>query len=609
MSNRGDDRTQKASMRTMGRIFGYVRNYPGFALATLGCAVASTLLGFVYPKLTGWIINDVIAQGFSDQLPWLVGGIVAAFFFRDLLNALRIILNNTFEQHVIFDLRSELYAAMQQLPTGWFDNRSTGDLLTRVSEDVTNMERVLIDGIEQGVVAVLQIVGVTILLCFINWQLALWSMLPIPFLTAGALWYTLTAHQRYRIQRRAVSAMNSLLLDNLQGVRQIKSFGREDQELRHFQKTAEAVRQGNLVVMRAWGIYNPSMTFFGSIGAALVLFFGGREVMAGTMNVGGLVTFLLFVGMLYEPVGRLHSLNQLIQSGRAAAERVFRILDTPREPEPAAPQHLGRRQPEGRRVEYRDVAFSYEADRPILHGINLVAEPGSMIALVGPTGAGKSSVVNLLPRFYELTGGSLLIDGIDIRNLTTKEIRAEIGIVSQESFLFNATVRENLLFGRPDASESNLWEVLEQARADGFVRKLSKGLDTMVGERGVKLSVGEKQRLSIARALLKDAPILILDEATASVDTATERMIREALDRLLVRRTSFVIAHRLSTIRHADMICVLEAGRICERGRHEDLLAKGGLYAELCRIQSGDETIEETFKRIKSTAATNEHAG
>ncbi|GAB4241569.1 MAG: ABC transporter ATP-binding protein [Candidatus Methylacidiphilales bacterium] len=583
----------------MARIFAYIRNYPGFAIATLACAVLSTLAGFVYPKLTGWIINDVIAANRSEQLPWLVGGIVVAFFLRDFLNSVRIILNNTFEQHVIFDLRSELYAAMQRLPAGWFDNRSTGDLLTRVSEDVTSMERVLIDGIEQGVVAVLQIIGVTAFLLWINPALALWSMLPVPFLIAGASWYTLTAHQRYRIQRRAVSAMNSLLLDNLQGIRQIKSFGVEQRELAHFQQKADAVRHGNLVVMKAWALYNPTMTFLGATGAALVLYFGGLDVLQGRMTLGGLVTFLLFVGMLYEPISRLHSLNQLVQSGRAAAERVFRILDTPQEPEPSHPAVLPPRSSDGRRVEYRGVEFAYEPNRPVLHRIDILARPGSMIALVGPTGAGKSSIVNLLPRFYERTGGLIEIDGVDIRDLPTSQLRREIAVVTQEAFLFNATIRENLLLGDPNADDSRLFDVLSHARAADFVSRMPKGLDTIVGERGIKLSVGEKQRLSIARALLKDAPILILDEATASVDTATEQLIREALDHLLQRRTSFVIAHRLSTIRSADEICVIDQGRILERGHHADLLRSGGLYAELCKAQAGDETIEETFERVR----------
>lgn len=604
MRARGEDQSEKASLRTMGRMTAYLRRYPGFAAATLACALLSTAAGFAYPKITGWIINDIIAAGRSAQLPWLVAAIVAAFFLRDSLNAARILLNNTFEQRVIFDLRSELYAAMQRLPAGWFDNRATGDLLTRVSEDVTSMERVLIDGIEQGLVALLQIVGVAALLFWINPALALWSMLPIPFLILGASWYTLTAHHRYRIQRLAVSAMNSLLLDNLQGIRQIKSFSAEDRELAHFQQKADAVRQGNLTVMKAWALYNPSMTFFGSTGAALVLYFGGQDVIAGRMDIGSLVTFLLFVGMLYEPIGRLHSLNQLIQAGRAAAERVFRILDTPREPQPIHPATLPPRSPEGRRVVYRGVEFAYESARPVLHSIDLVARPGTMIALVGPTGAGKSSIVNLLPRFYERTGGLIEIDGIDIRDLHTDALRREIAVVTQEPFLFNASVRDNLLLGDPTATEEKLLLALAHARARDFVLGLPHGLNTIVGERGVKLSTGEKQRLSIARALLKDAPILILDEATASVDTATEQLIRQALDHLLQKRTSFVIAHRLSTIQNADEICVVEAGRITERGRHHDLLRYGGLYAELCRAQVTGETIEDTLQRLRPQPAS-----
>jgi ABC-type multidrug transport system fused ATPase/permease subunit len=579
------------------RVFAHVRAYPGFAAGTLACAILSTLAGMAYPKLTSWIIDHLLAGGSPATLAWMVGGVALAFALRDGLNALRIVLNNTFEQNVIFDLRHALYDTLQRLPLGWFDHRASGDLMTHVTEDVTNMERVLVDGIEQGLVALLQIAGVGALMFWINPGLAAWVLLPIPFMLAGALWYTSTAHRRYRLTRQATSALNALLLDNLQGILQIKSFGREAREADRFDGKADALRQATLKVMASWARYNPAMNFLSFLGVALVLGFGGAEVLRGDsgFTVGQLTGFLLYVGMFYEPINRLHGLNQLFQSGRAAAERVYAILDTPREPEPAFPRTLPPLHGTARRVEFQDVCFEYQDGRRVLHRITLTAEPGQTIALVGPTGAGKSSLVKLLPRFYPLQSGRILIDGVPHHELALSTLRSQIGIVTQEPFLFNTTVRDNLLFGRPGAAEPALWDALRAANADAFTRALPQGLDTVVGERGVKLSQGEKQRLSIARALLMNPPILILDEATASVDTETERLIQQALDRLLHARTSLVIAHRLSTVRRAQLICVLQDGRITERGTHDQLLAAAGLYTRLCHAQSAA-TIEDAFQ-------------
>jgi ABC-type multidrug transport system fused ATPase/permease subunit len=583
-------------MSPLLRVFSHVRAYPRFALGTLACAVFSTLAGMAYPKLTSWIIDHILEGGALDTLAWMVGGVVLAFALRDGLNALRIVLNNTFEQNVIFDLRNALYNTLQRLPLGWFDHRASGDLMTHVTEDVTSMERVLVDGIEQGVVALLQIFGVGMIMLWINPGLMAWVLVPIPFMLGGAWWYTTTAHLRYRLTRKATSAMNALLLDNLQGILQIKSFGREDREGRHFARKADELRQATLTVMASWARYSPAMNFLSFMGVALVLWFGGREALAGSsgFTVGQLTGFLLYVGMFYEPINRLHGLNQLFQSGRAAAERVYGILDTPQEADPPSPLVLPALKNKAREVVFEKVSFAYQENRQVLHGIDLTARPGQTIALVGPTGAGKSSLVKLLPRFYPLHSGRVLIDGVPHDRLALQELRSQIGIVTQEPFLFNATVRQNLLFGHPEAGEAAVWAALRSANAEDFARALPEGLDTHVGERGVKLSQGEKQRLSIARALLMNPPILILDEATASVDTETERLIQEALDRLLSHRTSFVIAHRLSTVRRADLICVLQQGRITEQGTHGELLDAGGLYARLCQAQSAA-TIEEAF--------------
>jgi ATP-binding cassette subfamily B protein len=570
------------------RVFGYVRRYPALAFGTLGCAIGGTLAVIVFPKVAQRVVDEAVAGGHPERLFPLAMLGLGTFFVQELLNALRIMLNNTFEQRVIFDLRSDLYSHIQRLPLAWFDNRATGDLMTRILEDVNAVERVLIDGIEQGAVAVLQIGVVAVMLLQYGIGVTLVALSPVPFLLAGALGYTLTAHRRYKQQRAAASAMNSLLHDNLAGIRQIKTYVREEEEHRRFNAVSDRLRVASLIIMRTWAVYSPSMNFFTNAGLALVLLYGGRAVLDGRMALGGFVAVLTLVRFLYEPIRQLHSLNQLFQAGRAAGSRVFEIMDTPAEPGHENAERGGAKSavsfaPIQGDVRYTNVSFSYDEERPVLRGISLHAAAGQTVALVGPTGAGKSSLVNLLTRFYEFDGGEILVDGRPLREIPKPLLRAAVGLVTQESFLFNGTVRDNLRLGKPEATDDELLLVAEAANARGFIEALPEGLNTVVGERGVKLSVGEKQRVSIARALLKDPPILILDEATASVDTQTERAIQQALDRLMAGRTSFVIAHRLSTVRRADQILVMDHGRIIERGRHAELLAAGGLYAKLCR--------------------------
>jgi ATP-binding cassette subfamily B protein/subfamily B ATP-binding cassette protein MsbA len=574
-------------MKNIFRVFTWVRRYPVLALSTLGCAIVSVLCGLVFPKAVQQILDVVIPQRRGDLLGFWVMMTLAAYFARDLLNGLRIFLNNTFEQKVIFDLRSDLYARLQRLPLPWFDGRPTGDIMTTVAEDVTAVERVLIDGIEQGLVAILQVVVFSVWLFSLNASLGAIALLPIPLLAAGALVYTLTAKDRYRGVRKATSFMNSLLMDNIGGIRQIKAYTREQAEHTRFNAASERLRQATIKVMRAWSFYNPAMMFIGATGSVLVLWFGGRQVLAGTMMPGELTSFLVTLALVYEPIGRLHSLNQIFQAGRAASERFFDILDA--EEEESLDDDGGHQvqQPVRGHVEYRNVSFAYNERIATLSGVSLEARPGETVALVGPTGAGKSTIINLLCRFYELPkegGGEIVLDGHSIRDITKSSLRGAIGYVTQESFLFNGTIRDNLLLARPNATTYELWSALESANAKEFVQRLPQQLDTEVGERGVRLSVGEKQRVSIARALLKNPPILLLDEATASVDTETERQIQQALDHLMEGRTSFVIAHRLSTVRHAHRIYVLDQGRVVEQGTHDTLLARpDGLYAELCK--------------------------
>ena len=552
----------------------------------LVCAVVGTLLAIVFPNVARLVLDEAVPKQRADLLFQYTLLACLAYFGRDLLNSLRIMLNNTFEQKVIYDIRSDLYEKLQRLPLKWFDNRPTGDIMTRVAEDVTSMERVLIDGIEQGLVAMLQIVAVSLVMFWINPTLAAWAVVPVPFLFVGAMIYTST-RDRYRAVRKATSEMNALLHDNIAGIRQIKAYTMEKRELKRFNAASDKVRKATLRTMFAWAIYNPSMSFIGGIGFILVIGFGGNLALQGQMSPGEITAFLLYLTLFYEPVSRLHQLNQMLQSGRAAAERVFEILDSEDEPGLAEGEKL--KTPIKGKVEYINVKFNYGECNETISDVNLNAASGQTIALVGPTGAGKTTLINLLTRFYEYDLGEILIDNVNIKTVSKESLRSSIGYVTQESFLFNGTVRDNLLIANREASEDQIWDALKIANAYDFVKKLHKGLDTEVGERGVKLSVGEKQRVSIARALLRNPPILLLDEATASVDTETERLIQQALERLMENRTSFVIAHRLSTVRGADYIYVLDSGRVVEEGSHEHLLSISGLYAELCRTSFLDE--------------------
>lgn len=554
-----------------------------FSLLTIG-------FYFAFPQITQQIIDEAIEGKNIALLYPSVLVLLGAFLLCGISNSLRIIVNTRFGQQVIYDMRCDVYRKLQLLPVRYFDNRASGDIMTRVIEDVAAVHRVLVDGFERAATSLLSIVVIFVILLFKNVTLTMLALLPLTLSIAGAFWYTLTARSRYREQRKAIGDMNALLMDNLQGIRQIKTFVRQEHESRRFAAQAGELRRSTVNVMNLWALYSPAMTFAGSLGMVLVLWAGGPMVAEGKMSMGELVGFIFYLTLFYEPVGRIDGLNQMLQSARAAYDRVFDILDTEEE-KPWSSASATLETPVRGEVRYEQVSFSYREGLPVLKHITLSAKPGETIAIAGPTGSGKTTLVNLLAAFYKPSSGRITIDGEDIACLHPDTLRNQISIVSQEPFLFNGTLRENILYGRPGASEEDMLKAARDANCHAFINSMPEGYASLVGERGVKLSTGEKQRISIARALLKNAPVLILDEATASVDTETEQLIQDALQRLMKNRTCFVIAHRLKTIRNADMILVMHHGEITERGSHRELMERDGIYAKLCMI--GDAGLDD----------------
>lgn len=570
-------------------ILRFMARYPRRIALGLAMAVAGTLLGFVFPGVTQWFLDDIIPHGRTDRI--LPAALLAwgAFALRQVFYSLRTLANNSFELRMTYDLRSQLHDKIQHLPLKWFDRQKSGDILTRMADDVPATQRVVLDGVDQGAPAALQIVLTAGVMFFLHWKLALVVVLPIPFIAAGGWIYSHWVSPRARQAREAASELNTLLHDNIAGIRQIKSYTLENRKQRDFDDSSGQYRERQTKLQRAWAVYGPGMGLLGDTGVVLLMGFGAWWAIRGEITIGQLGQFLLLIGMLYEPIGRLHGINQTFVTGAASARRIFEILEL------ADAEDLRHGEPlrdvRGE-IRFENVGFRYDDSRPTVSELDIVVQPGQTVAFVGATGAGKSTIFQLLTRFYEAGTGVIKLDGRSIRDLNKTALRDAIAYVTQDSYLFNQTVRENLRLGKPDATDEELWRALEQACAKDFVERMEGGLDAEVGERGSRLSGGEKQRISIARAFLKNAPVLLLDEATSAVDNKSERLIQQAIDRLRENRTCLVIAHRLSTIRHADQIYVLRDGRILAHGRHEELMKSCGYYAEAVKISFQQEKLQ-----------------
>ncbi len=575
-------------MKPFQLVFRYARKYTGVLVIT----VISMVLLVAVQLLIPWIIKDLIAA-ITDQMAAtktmsfitsLTLAMLGVYILRAVLTFLRSYMAHVAGWGVVAEVRGHIYNHLQRLSLRYYADKQTGQLMSRVINDTDLFEQLIAHAVPDVLVNILTLVGVSIVLISINWRLTLLSIVPIPLVILSLRVYARYVRPAFRDRQKELGDLNALLNDNISGIREIKAFTREEEELQRVGLGIDRYRRSLLRALRLMAIFQPFVDFTSSLGLLIVIYFGGQLAFKGTLAVADLVAFFLYLDLFYQPIRNLGNSWEQVQGALAGADRVAEIMaEEPEIQDPGDAANLpGRAKGD---ITFSGVNFHYNEGEPILEDINLEIPASHVVALVGPTGVGKSTLVSLIPRFYDVSSGKILLDGKDIRDLSLESLRRQVSIVLQDVFLFHGSVRENILFGRPDASEQDIIRAAKVANAHAFIMGLSEGYDTLIGERGVKLSGGQKQRLSIARAVLKDAPILILDEATSSVDTETELLIQEALERLMVGRTAIIIAHRLSTIRNANMIVVLDDCGIVEMGSHTELIAQNGLYYRLNHVQ------------------------
>ena len=584
---------QSNSKKVISRVSSYLFQHKWLFGLTLSLACIMTVVTVTVPLAIQKVLDKLIASNSKDGSFLLEGILIIAslFLLKEILNCLRIRTNNKLEQKVILRLRSDLHAKLLNLPIGFYDKRKSGDIASRVVEDVQNVERAILDGTEQGVIALLTLIGATVMMFTQEPRLATLVFLPLPILMVMAFRYSKISKKNWREVRETSGELNSLLVEDIQGNRLIQAFALRDREIKRFRKIGIELQKRSLRAMYRWSVQGPSASFTSSLGILAVVGMGAHLLQNDpNFTTGKFFAFLLYANIFYEPVRQLVSINNLVSAGKASGERVFEILDEPiRIQNPPEPVSFPKSDCS---IRFQSVSFSYGSRGNIVENLDFEIPNQSTTALVGPTGAGKSTIANLLLRYYDVNSGSINIGNVELRNLGLEDLRQNIGFVSQDPFLFDASIKENLLLADRSKGDSDLEKALHASCALDFVRKLPDHWNTVIGERGIRLSMGEKQRLTLARAILKSPSIIVLDEATSSVDVETERYIQEGLSNLIKKRTTLIIAHRLSTIREADQIVFLEKGKIVEQGRHESLIEKGGKYSSFYDYQENLITLE-----------------
>ena len=606
--------------KLLSRLMGYSLPYWPMVVGSLLLLLAATFIGLTPPLLMRTLIDEVLApaagktesvsdvtrplrgerspeleergvpdqilggSGKSGMLAILVGLLLLVTLSRNGLGAFRSYIMARLGQRITFDLRSEVYRHLHRLSLSFYNERETGRIMASVTHDVGRLQEFLSEGLQEVIRDILTLLMICGILFYLNPGLAALVLLPTPLLVLVTFYFGRLLHDVYLALFRRWAGMSALLGDVIPGVRVVKAFAQEKREVNRFERNSWDLYTGEIRVARIRSVFTPTMTFLTSLGTLIIWWVGGHKVLGGSLTLGDFVAFTGYMWQFYGPVEQLCRLNHRFQRAATSAERVFEVLDTQpdvgdRPNAISMPRIVGR-------VEFRNVTFSYETGKPVLADLNFDVAPGEMIGLAGHSGAGKSTLINLICRFYDVENGAILIDGKNIRDVKLKSLRDQIGVVLQDPFLFNGTVAENIAYGNPGASLDEVVIASKAANAHEFILGFPEGYDTQVGERGIRVSGGERQRLSIARAILREPRILILDEATASVDTQTESQIQEAMERLVKGRTTFAIAHRLSTLKNAHRLLILDKGELAEIGTHDELIAQDGIYANLCRLQT-----------------------
>ena len=570
-------------MKNYMRLLAYIKPYVKQLVIAIVCIVLAASANLYVP----WIIKDMIDKVLADKdmmmLNFIAGGIIVVFFLRGIFYYGQSYLVSFVGQRVIIDVRDVIFRKFQRMPLAYYDKRQTGEIMSYITNDVAALQSALVDNLIELVTESATLVGSIVLMFYLDWKLTFVTLITVPLVGQAMKIFGRKLKSSGSLIQERLADITSMLQESISAVRIVKSFVREVYEIKRFRQQNELNFQAAMKNVQLTSLLTPTVEFLAAVTVTFIIWIGGYEVVNGVMTAGSLIAFLTYAVNLANPVKRISRVYGNIQKAMAAADRVFAVLDleetiTNKKDAIELPKIEGH-------VQVEHISFSYKEGVPALTDISLDVKPGQMIAFVGPSGAGKSTIANLLPRFYDVTAGAIRIDGHDIRDVTMESLRSQIGLVPQETMLFSTTVRENIRYGRLDASDDEVVEAAKAANAHDFIMALQDGYDTKIGERGLNLSGGQRQRISIARAILKNPQVLILDEATSALDTESEKLVQAALDKLMVGRTSFVIAHRLSTIFDADQIVVIENGQVKEHGTHHELLARGGLYSTLYNIQ------------------------